>query len=268
MSAYTRRGDRGLLGKGFTLIELLVVIAIIAILAALLLPALAKAQDKARRIQCVNNNKQIGLATMIYMHEYNDCFPFGNRINGPGTGPGSVADPFGWPRLLLDYIGNKNTNAQPGVYLCPSERAIASGWAFQLHFWGNRHVLEDVADVRPFPLRSSRMGKPSIYWVVMEKGADDYCNIRPGGLSNPHLELWNVPPGTPHLRRHSGGMTATAADGHADWLRTPPYNPGAAKPENFNELGDCSNGKNPAGTWKDNGLRPIKLYCRYNQQGF
>jgi hypothetical protein len=63
-------------------------------------------------------------------------------------------------------------------------------------------------------------------------------------------------------------LTATAADGHAEWIRTPPYQPGGQGPVNFNELGDCSNGMNPGSTWLDNGPRPIKLYCRYNQQGF
>ena len=98
-------------GGAFTLIELLVVITIIAILAALLLPALANAKAKAQRIQCISNNKQWSLAEQIYATDNNDGMPrdgtdkggefdYFNSADTAGGSPGSPSDPAAWYNLL------------------------------------------------------------------------------------------------------------------------------------------------------------------------
>jgi prepilin-type N-terminal cleavage/methylation domain-containing protein/prepilin-type processing-associated H-X9-DG protein len=250
----------------FTLTELLVVIAILAVLVALRLPVLCRTKTPVQLTQCLSNCRQIGQATLLYRSENNDCFPFGNRVMGPGTGSGSVLDSTGWPMQLLRYMGGY-TNGQPTIYMCPSEKGVASGWVFQLHYQGNRMLVSDVND-RNTPIRGAQVRDPAIYWLFMEKGPWDFAQVKPGGLANPVLAGWNSPPGSPQSRRHSGGLTATAADGHAEWLCTPPYQPGRPAPTHFQELGDCANGQNPASTWLDQDNNRVKLYCRYSQKGF
>ena len=172
--------------RGFTLIELLVVIAIIAVLIALLLPAVQAAREAARRTQCVNNLKQLGIA----MHNYHDqigTFPIGRQGTYRPTGdPGYPGDPSGgnhrrtWAFSILPYLEQTNisnavnfslaysdaSNANETAltievsgYLCPSDpnSGVINAAGFKFHLgnfepnWGNTHYSQDgVTGGNPF----------------------------------------------------------------------------------------------------------------------
>ncbi len=103
--------------RAFTLIELLVVIAIIAILAAILFPVFAQAREKARQTSCLSNLKQIGLAQMQYVQDYDETYPMAYyyKNNTATTNGGSTGGYVTWTVLMYPYI----KSAQ--VFVCPSD---------------------------------------------------------------------------------------------------------------------------------------------------
>ena len=146
--------------SAFTLIELLVVIAIIAILAAMLLPALAKAKDKAKTANCISNQRQWGIAIQLYVSDFNDGLPRdgmgqngqypGNVYNGIQTG--DATDQYAWFNLLPELVSEKklktyaaNVSSSPVVnsQVMPFPGGVGKIW----HCPAASMLLDDIQNV-------------------------------------------------------------------------------------------------------------------------
>jgi len=195
---------------GFTLIELLVVVAIIAVLVAILLPALGNAREAARQTVCLSNLKQQGLGVQFYLDENRNFFP---PSLGPGTGSLYKPGWLNWAERVNAYMKN------PAIYRCPSETAapfqyvdspivadgsyyIHYGWNFVFLTFGGNWMSSFVASYNPMRTR------PLSYVLEPERTAmvADAVNY----VATPYILGGLAPSG-----RHNNKTGILWVDGHA-----------------------------------------------------
>jgi len=171
-----RRGARA----AFTLIELLVVIAIIAILAAILFPVFAQAREKARQATCISNHKQIGLALLQYVGDYDETYP-----QAWSTGYGNI-----WYNMVQPYIKNGDqyngvAYGKGGVWDCPS---FPEDFGQAQKFGSTDGLFINNSNADPASPRSAWpitvIDSPAEKIIVAEKGRNNHPLATPRGFES------------------------------------------------------------------------------------
>ncbi|HZT40626.1 MAG TPA: DUF1559 domain-containing protein [Chthonomonadaceae bacterium] len=239
--------------NAFTLIELLVVIAIVAVLAAILFPVFSQAREKARATACLSNMRQIGMATRMYMEDYDEKFPQTKQTDAQpqiDDADGSIEDPdYGsifW--MILPYTGRPGSSSEGAIsyqqlYACPSDPAPFDPNCPDVINVGGPHVISYLVNgYFVWGLTDAGVSQPASTIIYTERrsvasshpAAPPYCDdifhpwfyppINPESPANDMDEYT----GAMQTHRHSEGINDVFADGHAHWMRyTQTWNPPA-----------------------------------------
>lgn len=241
---------------GFTILELMVIIAVVVVLAGLLLPALSRAGAKAKSIQCLNNQRQLIVACMLYASDHEDAFPHNLGIAETRQ---SVADGsyLNWVNNVMSWeLDSDNTNTAvlargglgpytsgtAGIYKCPSDFVLSqlqrdAGWDSRVRSYsmnamvGNAGVFTSSGSNTNNPYYKqfftlSQVPEPADIFVFIEEHPD---SVRDGYFLNrtiKPLEWTDLP-----ASYHSGGANLVFADGHSEshqWVRSTTKKPARA----------------------------------------